>query len=519
MKFEKLTPADLSDCSKSELIDVIMTLVNQVAQATEQRALFAEQVAQLTEQNALVTEQNTGLQKENAGHLQRVSDLERRLALNSGNSSKPPSSDGLKKPSTKERRTRSLRGTSNRKSGGQPGHKGTTLKQVENPDEVADHYPDQCPECQATLSPDESVRSAARQVFDLAPPPPLVVTEHRAHTCQCHHCGAQTRAAFPEGVRSPAQYGDEIGALATYLQVKHGIPDQRLAQVIEDVFGVKVTSATLASLIARKAEQMNPFAEAVKDLLSGEKTAVKHMDETGFRIAGRLRWLHMLCSPFLSHLRLGASRGDVPKNLLGKMVHDFFSSYWMEDGTHGTCNAHTLRELQALIEIDKETWASDMQTILLDALKLTFVARSQGLTEVDPDAIKDIERRFDACYEQALAFHENQPPLTPPSEGKKQGRQKRRIGHNLALRFQAYKASYLLFLNDLEVPFTNNEAERDLRMTKVRQKISGCFRTEAGAENFCTLRTVIETARKQGWDILQTLKTAPDQLIQKLKVG
>ena len=298
---------------------------------------------------------------------------------------------------------------------------------------------------------------------------------------------------FTSGSNSGTPWHLKKGLSHALIGIKHGIPDQRLAQVIEDVFGVKVTSATLASLIARKAEQMNPFAEAVKDLLSGEKTAVKHMDEAGFRVAGRLRWLHMLCSPFLSHLRLGATRGDVPKNLLGKMVHDFFSSYWMEGGTHGTCNAHTLRELQALIEIDKETWASDMQTILLDALKLTFVARSQGLTEVDPDAINDIERRFDACYEQALAFHENQPPLTPPSEGKKQGRQKRRIGHNLALRFQAYKASYLLFLNDLEVPFTNNEAERDLRMTKVRQKISGCFRTEAGAENFCTLRTVIET--------------------------
>ena len=501
MELNKLTPEYFADCSKSELIDVAIALV--------------DQVAQFTGQNDLATEQSARLQNENAALVQRVSDLERRLSLNSGNSSKPPSSDGLAKPPIEKNRTRSRRGTSNRKSGGQPGHKGSTLKQVENPDEVSEYYPNQCQACQAVLSPDESIRSAARQVFDLAPPPPLIVTEHRAHTCECHRCGAQTRAAFPEGVSAPTQYGDHIASLAVYLQVQHGVADERVAQVFYDIHGVKITSATVASLIAKKAKAFNPFSEAVKDLLSGAKTIVKHLDETGFRVEGRLRWFHVLCSPFLSHLRLGATRGDVPENLLGKMVHDCFSSNWtVEGGTHGVCNAHTLRELEALAEIDKEPWASDMATILLDALELTKVARSQNLKAVSPEAIKGIEHRFDICCEQAVRFHENLRPLFSLSK-----RKRRRKGHNLALRFQTYKAAYLLFLNDLDVPFTNNEAERDLRKTKVRQKISGCFRTEAGAENFCTLRTVIETARKQGWNILETLKTAPDQLIQKLKVG
>ena len=165
---------------------------------------------------------------------------------------------------------------------------------------------------------------------------------------------------------------------------------------------------------------------------------------------------------------------------------------------------------------EKEPWASDMTTILLDALQLTKTARSQGRDAVDPEAIKEIERRYGACCEQATTFHENRPPLTPLSKQKKRGRRKRRIGHNLALRFKALKTAVLLFLNDLTVPFTNNEAERDLRMTKVRQKVSGCFRTEEGAENFCILRTVIETARKQGWDIMQILRTEPDQLILML---
>ena len=169
---------------------------------------------------------------------------------------------------------------------------------------------------------------------------------------------------------------------------------------------------------------------------------------------------------------------------------------------------------------EKEPWASDMTTILLDALQLTKTARSQGRDAVDPEAIKEIELRYGACCEQAITFHENQPPLTPLSKRMmKRGRRKRRIGHNLALRFKALKTAVLLFLDDLTVPFTNNDTERDMRMTKVRQKVLGCFRTEEGAESFCILRTVVETARKQGWDIMQTLRTAPDQLILKLKVA
>ena len=280
----------------------VMTLLDQVAKLTEQNSQLTEQNSQLTEQTSQVTEQNARLQEENTALVQRVSDLERSVGLNSGNSSKPPSSDGLKKPSAKENKcTRSQRDTSNRKSGGQPGHKGTTLKQVKNPDKITDHFPPQCQACEAALSPEESIRSAARQVFDLPPPPPLVVTEHRAYTCQCHHCDAQTRAAFPEDVTSPAQYGDGIAALAAYLQTLHCIPEKRLAQLILDTYGIRISAATLARLIAKKAKAMEIFADAVKDQLSGEQTAVKHLDETGLRVAGKTRWIHVLCSIFLSY--------------------------------------------------------------------------------------------------------------------------------------------------------------------------------------------------------------------------
>ena len=183
------------------------------------------------------------------------------------------------------------------------------------------HFPSQCQACEAALSPEESIRSAARQVLDLPPPPPLIVTEHHAHTCQCHHCDAQTRAAFPEDVTSPAQYGDGIAALAAYLQTLHCIPVKRLAQLIFDTYGIRISVATLAKLIAKRAKAMEVFADAVIDQLSGEQTVVKHLDETGLRVAGKTRWIHVLCSIFLSHFRPEASRGDVPEYLLGKAMH------------------------------------------------------------------------------------------------------------------------------------------------------------------------------------------------------
>ena len=499
--------------SMAEMTDAVMTLLDQVAKLNEKNSLLTEQNSQLSEQHSLVTEQNARLQEENTALVQRVSDLERSVGLNSGNSSKPPSSDGLKKPSAKEnKRTRSQRDTSNRKSGGQPGHKGTTLKQVKNPDKITDHFPPQCQACEAALSPEESIRSAARQVFDLPPPPPLVVTEHRAYTCQCHHCGAQTRAAFPEDVTSPAQYGDGIAALAAYLQTLHCIPEKRQAQLIFNTYGIRISAATLAKLIAKKAKAMEIFSDAVKDKLSGEQTAVKHLDETGLRVAGKTRWIHVLCSIFLSHFRLGASRGDVPEYLLGKAVHDCFSSNWTLEGVeHGVCNSHTLRELEALIVFEKEPWASDMTTILLDALQLTKTARSQGRDAVDPEAIKEIERRYDACCEQAITFHENQPPLTPLSKQKKRGRRKRRIGHNLALRFKALKTAVLLFraLTTLLLPFTQitrrNPRHCQTDDESPTKAVSGCFlnaRKVQVSRIICRFRTSWSSSKKSAAKVM-----------------
>src|SRR5690348_3802027 len=227
------------------------------------------------------------LRAENAALLGRLADLERRLGLNSRNSGKPPSSDGLKKPP----RVSSLREPSGKTTGGQAGHPGKTLRRVETPDVTINHYPAACAACGAPLTETMAVDHIARQVFDLPEPKPLLVTEHRAHGCRCGACGAQTRAAFPDGVSAPVQYGPRIGAIVLYLLHYQLLPEKRLARLMADLFGVTLVAATIARISRECATRYAGFADAVRDLVAA--AALKHLDETGFRIGGRTQWLHI----------------------------------------------------------------------------------------------------------------------------------------------------------------------------------------------------------------------------------
>jgi transposase len=303
------------------------------------------------------------------------------------------------------------------------------------------------------------------------------------------------------------------------LQTYHCIPEERLSLVLSDLFGLSAVPATLARLIGRTADRLQPFAKAVCKKLSGPQVAVKHLDETGFRVAGKTQWLHVICSPLLSHFRVSSRRGDLLTGVCGLVVHDHWAPYFKMEGVqHALCNAHHLRELQALIVIEKEPWATDMKTFLLEA-KAMADTRTDDCT-VGAGVMGELLQRYDEILTQAVDFHEAQPPLQTISKaGKRRGRPKRRTGHNLALRLQKRKAEAIRFLTDPKVPFTNNEAERDLRMGKVRQKVSGCFRVVRGAEIFCSLRTVTCTARKQGWSVIETLMKPSDQLIAEMRLG
>jgi transposase len=443
----------------------------------------------------------------------RIAELERRFWLDSSNSSKPPSSDGLKKPG----RVRSLRERSGKKPGGQKGHKGETLRQTAGPDQIVDHHPTTCRECGAALTADMAKNHVARQVFDLPKPQPLIVTEHRAHECRCAACGAATRAPFPEGVNAPAQYGARIAAFVIYLLHYQLLPEDRLAALMADLFGVKLSAATIANMSRACAKRLEGFVETIRDLVAG--APVKHMDETGFRIGGRTQWLHVASTALLTFYRVCAKRGELLADVVGVVVHDHWKPYYTMQGVlHALCNAHHLRELKALIEIEKEEWARKMQIFLRRACHAANLGRERGVP-LKPRLVKRLERRYDAIVAEGMVFHETQPPLAIKGGGKRRGRKPRRTGHNLLLRLATRKEDTLRFLHDAAVPFTNNQAERDGRMMKLRQKISGGFRSMEGAMDFAAIRSFLSTAKKQDLNIIDALTQNPAGLAKSLRLS
>ena len=293
-----------------------------------------------------------------------MAELLRRFGLNSTNSSKPPSSDGLQK---KPRAPFSLRGKSGKASGGQEGHAGDTLRQVGDPDFVVQHEAGACGYCCSPLGPNSKIAVEKRQVFDL-PERLLLVTEHRASVHRCAQCRWVTKARFPEGVVSPAQYGERFKATAVYMNVQQMIPEDRTAQTMSDIFGApQVSAASIVSWVGKKAEDLRPVYERIGERVAEVK--VRHLDETGYRIGGKLQWLHTTSSLSFTFYRAGEKRGDITRNLKGGVVvHDHFKPYnGLVDVDHAFCNAHILRELEAVIEFEKESWAESIRDVLREA--------------------------------------------------------------------------------------------------------------------------------------------------------
>jgi transposase len=412
---------------------------------------------------------------------EKIEELERRLGLNSSNSSKPPSSDGLrKKPSPT-----SLRPKTGKSSGGQVGHSGHTLKMVDTPDHEVTHKIDQCPKCKGCLGDIGPHKHHKRQVFDI-PPITVQVTEHQAEVKKCP-CGHVAIASFPKDVAAPVQYGKRIKSMVTYLSGQQLIPEERLQMLCQDLFGLRVSSATISNIVSNFCERIQNLQENVLEEL--KNTSVKHLDETGLRIGKKTYWLHVISNDTMTHYRVSPKRGHLLEGLKGTIVHDHWKPYFtIKNVSHGLCNAHHLRELKALETIEKETWAFKMSRLLRMANKISgsWADRIQTL--------------YDRIIAEGLSFHEEKPPLSTRKN-------KRRVGHNLLLRLSHFKDSVLQFLTDQGVPFTNNQAEQDIRMMKVRQKISGCFRVQKGADNFCLIRGFLSTARKQRKNIFSEIST------------
>ena len=432
----------------------------------------------------------------------RVKELEDRLATNSRNSSKPPSSDGFVK------QRRSLREPSTRKSGGQPGHRGATLEQVANPDQILPHEPWQCTVCGNVLSEVAGrLGEERRQVFEL-PPMKLVVTEHRVAIKECPGCGAENVGAFPEGVPCGASYGAGVKSLLTSLNQEHLIPCERSCQIFTDWYGQPVSEGTLAAAVNGCAVALAKTETRIKQGVSSAPLA--HFDETGMYVEGQRGWLHTASTPYLTHYAYHGKRGSAATEDIGilpefggRAIHDGFSAYWQYECEHGLCNAHHLRELIFVHEQMQRAWAGEMKQLLVDIKRAVDTAKAQNQTRLEDDAIKGYEQRYAALL-QAGAEEENKHPS--PLTGRR-GRKKQNKSKNLLDRLERYQTETLAFMYDFAVPFDNNLAERDLRMMKVKQKVSGCFRTTPGARTFCRIRSYISTMKKQGHNVIAALKS------------
>ena len=436
---------------------------------------------------------------------ERIKDLEGRLAKNSRNSSKPPSSDGLKK----QEQTKSSRVSSGKKSGGQPGHKGAGLRQIDNPDHVVVHPVLACGGCGASLADVTVDGLEKRQVFDL-PPLRLISTEHQAERKSCS-CGCITTAAFPPEAAAPAQYGPWVQALVVYMSVYQFLPLGRLKDLFCELFGVRLSPATMKRMLAAAQAKTAPTVERIKNAIIA--SALAHFDETGMRVEKSLRWLHSHSTSLLTFFAISCFRGakameeiGILPRFKGKAIHDGWKPYYsFEDCIHFLCNAHHLRELRFVFEQLKENWAGRMHALLLEMHRVVFDLKLKGDVALSPYMLKKFEAEYQLIILSGKAHHWR---LGNPEQHGSRGRLKQHKGKNLLDRLDAYRDQVLGFARDFSVPFTNNLAEGDIRMNKVKQKISGCFRTKNGAVEFAHLRSYISTARKQGHAALASIHAA-----------
>jgi transposase len=430
---------------------------------------------------------------------ERVKALEGQQAKDSHNSSLPPSSDRF------VRAPKSLRHKSGKKPGGQKGHRGHHLQQVQTPDQVVVHPVEHCEHCQQDLREQPAEEPERRQVIDL-PAIRLWVTEHRVEEKQCPVCSHRTRAVFPATVSAPAQYGTGIQALAVYLVEGQAVPYARSSQLLQDLLGVQLSAGSIATFVTTSHQQLAGVETQLKAALV--KASVIHQDETGLRVADAGYWVHVCSTDRLTHYAAHPKRGREALKTIGMMehfagtsVHDGLASYQGYPCHHALCNVHHLRELTFIEEQLKQPWARAMKDLLLDMKEAVEQARASGKGALDVLALGRFHRRYDHLLHQG--YDANPPPPTPKKVHG--GRTKQNPARNLLDRLSTNKWQVLTFLSDFAVPFDNNQAERDLRMIKVQQKVSGCFRTEEGVAMFCRIRSYLSTLRKQGAHLLSAL--------------
>jgi transposase len=433
-------------------------------------------------------------------------DLRAQLAQNSKNSSRPPGSDVNKpKPDPKSGRKKS-----GKKSGGQPNHPGETLKQVDNPTHSKKcPLPESCT-CGRKLSDAKVIDSEKRQVFDLPEPQPLEVTEYVADKVECK-CGRVHKAEFPDEVTQPVQYGPRIEATVAYFNQHQVVPYKRTQQVFEDLYGVHLSQGTIKNILHRAYLKLEGFQRRMTALLINAK--VVHFDESGMRVLKKLHWLHVASTDKHTLFHIDEKRGDqamirmgILPNFTGNAVHDHWASYFKhENCEHSLCNTHHVRELLYAHEQYQQAWAHKLIECLLEANDEVTAAKAKGRSSLPPDRLEYFSERYSRILRNGREELNNLPapakaPDPEPGEEapKQRGRKKQHKVKNLHDRLVEHKKQTLAFMHNFDIPFTNNQAERDIRMSKVKQKVSGCFRSILGAQMYARLRSFASTAAKQG---------------------
>jgi transposase len=433
----------------------------------------------------------------------KVEALEEKINKDSHNSDKPPSSDGVARRFGKKRQS------SGKKPGGQIGHEGSTLPMVKHPQQVHVHEVTRCHGCGRSLQHEKPRGYEPRQVFDI-PPIIVEVTEHRAQIKRCPHCGELSIAAFPEGVNHKTQYGTRLKAFAVYLKNYGFLSYDRTAQAFVDLFCIPLSVGTLASIDQRCARRVEGVVEQIRQKLI--RARVVHFDETGLNINGELYWLHGASTQsftyYYPHQRRGSAASDqigILPRLKGNAVHDNWQPYMKYDCSHSLCNAHHIRELTSVYEQGGQPWAQWMIGFLIESKEVVQQAKKAGKKRLDPCDIHEYENRYKTII--AAGMRANPPPNRAESPGKR-GRLKRSKARNLVERLGKLQKETLRYLHDFRVPFDNNLAERDIRMMRVQQKVSGSFRSYGGALAFCRIRSYISTMRKQGRSVIDAIMGA-----------
>jgi transposase len=459
-------------------------------------ALFHEVATQVAELAQQLAQQGAVLQE-----------LQARLAPTSRNSSQPPSGDGY----GKVKRTTSLRKAGNKPHGGQPGHDGQTLMASAHPDRTLTYEVPSCAHCQASLQGVEVVGYEERQGFDL-PAIRIEVTAHRAQIKVCPACGRANKGAFPAAVTQAVQYGPTVQTWASYCTTQHHMPVERTTEIFADLVPHQVSEATVLKASEHLDRGIAPSTEAVQGML--REAEVLHVDESGLRVTGKLHWLHVASTGRLTSYEVHAKRGQEAREdagilgaFRGTAVHDHWKPYLKyNECNHALCNAHHLRELRFIETQYQQPWATDMAKLLLE-IKAAVDATPEPAMRLSPPELEALAKRYEVVV--PAGFEANPAPIpTTEGEGKKRGRPKQPPPVNLLIRLRDFKNQVLAFLADFRIPFDNNQGERDIRMVKVKQKVSGGFRTLEGAQRFGRIRGYISTARKNAKNVFEAIRDA-----------